>query len=83
MRFALTAAILVLALSSPVFAEKIAPGMKFKAVKAVLEKHGYEVNARKYGGRWLRTTKILYSTSAQSMRISRSSLATTVATTPL
>ena len=50
MRFALTAAILVLALSSPAFAEKIAPGMEFKAVKAVLEKHGYEVNARKYGG---------------------------------
>jgi len=50
MRFALTAAILVLALSSPAFATKIAPGMKFKAVKAILEKHGYEVDARKYGG---------------------------------
>ena len=49
MRFALIAAILVLAFSSPVFATKIAPGMKFKAVKAVLEKYGYEVDAQKYG----------------------------------
>ncbi len=49
MRFALTAAILVLALSSPAIAEKIAPGMKFQAVKTALQKHGYEVDARKYG----------------------------------
>ena len=49
MRFALTAAILVLALSSPAFATKIAPGMKFKAVKTALQKHGYEVDAQKYG----------------------------------
>jgi hypothetical protein len=49
MRFASTAAILWLALSSPAFATTIAPGMKFKAVKAALQKHGYEVDARKHG----------------------------------
>lgn len=50
MRFASIGALLWLALSPPAFATKIAPGMKFDVVKAVLETHGYEVNARKYGG---------------------------------
>lgn len=49
MRFVLTVALLWLALSPPAFATKIAPGMKFEAVKALLGKYGYEVNARKYG----------------------------------
>lgn len=49
MRFALTTAIFWLALAPTAFATKIAPGMKLEAVKTILQKHGYEVDALKYG----------------------------------